>query len=408
MQTNRGDIERVKEIFSKLLSSALDSNQPSSEYFQTLYPVLLHQGDDFHKFCLAILSKVNPETPIVQQDLSSDLTSQVTFISVVNQLGKVGMSTRSLAWEVKIAEISEEGNRTDVHVDNVIFKQLSTGSPSDEFNLFLALFISATSLKPNSDTATRLARFIISFLLRDWRSYLMYATFSSARKIELQRLKSTGAIHLSRPDPDGEWLQKLFYGIYSCQLVHSLPPPPSVSSVSHLVPRRFNELLKYKSGDILFDAALKEWVHGDERRFIKRKQELIEKIDNAKLEFMKEGEEDLKSMNETSIDDETSSQKRTTLKECEMSESAISNAMQAIPRDLLVAFIAGRLAQWLSILQGSKSQGLEEEKLAFSFNVAFVTLIGENDERALPRNELSNAELVFDIARAVKGVEALC
>lgn len=407
IQTNNGEIERVKEIFSKLLSSALDSNQPSSEYFQTLYPVLLHQGDDFHKFCLAILSKVNPETPIVQRDLSSDLPSQATFISVVNQLEKLGMSTKSLAWEIKIAEISECNRTDDVHFDNVIFNQLSTEGPSDEFNVFLALFISAISLKPNSDTAMRLARFIISLLLRDWRSYLMYATFSSARKIELQRLKSSGAIHLSRPDPDGEWLHKLFHGIYLCQLLHSLPPPPSVSSVS-LIPCRFNELLKYKSGDILFDAALKEWVLGDERRFIKRKQELIEKIDIAKLELKKEGEEDLKSMNETSIAEVTSSEIITTLKECEMSESAISNAMQAIPRDLLVAFIAGRLAQWSSLLQGSKSQALEEEKLAFSFNIAVATLIGENNERELPRNELSNAELVFDIARALKGVKTLC
>jgi hypothetical protein len=238
----------------------------------------------------------------------------------------------------------------------------------------------------------------------------MYSTFSSARKIELQRLKSSGAIYLSRPDPDGEWIHKLFNGIYSCQLLHSLPPPPSLSTsiscASLLIPCRFDELLKYKSGDILFDAALKEWVQGNERMFNKRKQQLIEKIDDAKLEIKNKEEEDL-LRNETFITELTSSEKITTLNDCDMSESSISNAMQAIPRDLLVAFIAGRLAQWSSSLQGSKRQGLEEGKLAFPFNVAFATLIGENNERALPRNELSNAELVFDIARAIKGVASV-
>jgi hypothetical protein len=281
-------------------------------------------------------------------------------------------------------------------------------APSDSFTLLLSSFTSTESSLLDSDTTTTLARQILSFLLRDWRSFSMYSSFSAARKVELQRLRTSSSSSLSRPNPDGEWLQNLFRDIYSCEIPHHFPAP-RLSATSHVLPNRFNSILAYKSGDALFDAALKEWMQGHKTSTKKRKR-VSTNDDEAEIKVEEEtmSEERGDILPESTI---TKNSLEPVIDETDATTSVFSDAARAMPRDLLVSFITARLTQWTQRVSTVSGSILEEEEKdgvkhsTIPFKISFAALMGESGERAPPRNELTSADIVFDISRAIHGVK---
>ena len=99
--------------------------------------------------------------------------------------------------------------------------------------------------------------------------------------------------------------------------------------------------------------------------------------------------------------------------ETDATTSVFSDAARAMPRDLLVSFITARLTQWTQRVSTVSGSLLEEEEKdgdkhsTIPFKISFAALIGESSERAPPRNELTSADIVFDISRAIHGVTKL-
>ena len=407
----------ASELLSRLLSCALNKSKSCSEYILTLHPVLLDKCSDFHNFCKAVLARTSPETPAIQQHLEAQELQPLVGFNPFGSPDALRTSTKSLAWEVTMLTRKHDYKDTaaeELSVDEgvALTNNRKSGeggamAPGDSFNLLLSSFTSTESSQLDSDTTITLARQIISFLLRDWRSFSIYSSFSTARKIELQRLRTTSSSSLSRPNPDGEWLQNLFRDIYSCEIPHHHFPAPHFSATSH-VPKRFHSILAYKSGDALFDAALKEWMQGHKRRSKKRMRvstiddetEIkVEEETEIRVDILPESTITKKSLDEPDID------------ETDAKTSVFSDAARAMPRDLLVSFITARLTQWtqrVSTLSGSlleEEEKDEDKHSTIPFNISFAALIGESGERAPPRNELTSADIVFDISRAIHGVK---
>jgi hypothetical protein len=153
------------------------------------------------------------------------------------------LSTKSLAWDVCMTSLNNENMEID-EVSTTTCDNENKGenaAPSDTFNLLISSFTSLVLSAPDSDDTITLARQIISLLLQDWRSFSMYSAFSTARKNEIQRLRSSGTSSLPRPNPDGEWLHKLFRDIGLCESLHVMPPPcPSVTIHTYPTTLRHN------------------------------------------------------------------------------------------------------------------------------------------------------------------------
>jgi hypothetical protein len=175
-------------------------------------------------------------------------------------------------------------------------------------------------------------------------------------------------------------------------------------------PQRFDTILTHNSGDALFDAALKEWVHGHKRSSKERNRKSLDEKITGRVD-MEVIEEHAMSEHENGSH-EGAAVSVLTDKDIERTDedvSVLSAAVRAMPRNLLASFIAARLTQWYYRVSKSlpASQSKDEDDFAIvPFKISFAALIGESGERALPRNELTRAEIVFDISRSVRGVRA--
>jgi hypothetical protein len=398
------------DLFSSLLSSVLNKRKACSEYILTLHPLLQDKDIDFRTFCIAILARCSPETPAIPQNHVFDQLQPLTNFHSFGSLDSLRLSTKSLAWDVCMTSLNNENMEID-EVSTTTCDNENKGenaAPSDTFNLLISSFTSLVLSAPDSDDTITLARQIISLLLQDWRSFSMYSAFSTARKNEIQRLRSSGTSSLPRPNPDGEWLHKLFRDIGLCESLHVMPPP--CPSVTIHTPQRFDTILTHNSGDALFDAALKEWVHGHKRSSKERNRKSLDEKITGRVD-MEVIEEHAMSEHENGSH-EGAAVSVLTDKDIERTDedvSVLSAAVRAMPRNLLASFIAARLTQWYYRVSKSlpASQSKDEDDFAIvPFKISFAALIGESGERALPRNELTRAEIVFDISRSVRGVRA--